>query len=118
MAVDRTSAGTTRTSCAARPTGPSRRYAWAELGDITADQFRALAAIQRDFGATVRLTNRQNLVFRDLTDEQLPQLFERLAAIGMAQPGAELSRDVGRCPGADTCNLAVTQIAWPRQGDR
>ena len=31
------------------------------------------------------------------------------AAIGMAEPGAELSRDVVACPGADTCNLAVTQ---------
>ena len=27
----------------------------------------------------------------------------------MAEPGAELSRDVVACPGADTCNLAVTQ---------
>ena len=29
--------------------------------------------------------------------------------VGMAQPGAELARDVVSCPGADTCNLAVTQ---------
>ena len=84
-------------------------YAWASLGDITSDQFRALAAIQREFGASVRLTNRQNVVFRDLTDDQLPALFDRLTAIGMAQPGAELVRDVVACPGADTCNLAVTQ---------
>jgi sulfite reductase beta subunit-like hemoprotein len=89
--------------------GTVSAYAWAALGDITADQFRQLAAIQRDFRASVRLTNRQNLVFRDLTDEQLPALFERLQSIGMAQPGAELSRDVVACPGADTCNLAVTQ---------
>jgi sulfite reductase beta subunit-like hemoprotein len=89
--------------------GTVSAYAWASLGDITADQFRALARIQRDFNASVRLTNRQNVVFRDLTDDQLPQLFERLEAIGMAQPGAELSRDVVACPGADTCNLAVTQ---------
>ena len=27
----------------------------------------------------------------------------------MAEPGAELARDVVACPGADTCNLAVTQ---------
>ncbi len=27
----------------------------------------------------------------------------------MARPGAELSRDVVACPGADTCNIAVTQ---------
>ena len=89
--------------------GTVSAYAWALLGDITSDQFRQLAAIQRDFRASVRLTNRQNVVFRDLTDEQLPVLFERLEAIGMAQPGAELSRDVVACPGADTCNLAVTQ---------
>ena len=60
----------------------------------------------------MRLTNRQNIAFRDLTEEQIPVLFERLEAIGMAQPGAELARDVVSCPGADTCNLAVTQIAW------
>ena len=84
-------------------------YAWAELGDITSDQFRALAAIQREFNASVRLSNRQNLVFRDLEESQLPLLYDRLAAIGMAQPGAELVRDVVSCPGADTCNLAVTQ---------
>jgi sulfite reductase (ferredoxin) len=89
--------------------GSVSAYAHAELGDITAGQFRALAAIQRDLGAGVRLTNRQNVVFRDLTDEQLPTLFERLDAIGMASPGAELARDVVACPGADTCNLAVTQ---------
>ena len=36
-------------------------------------------------------------------------LYDRLAEIGMAEPGAELARDVVACPGADTCNLAVTQ---------
>ena len=89
--------------------GTVSAYAWARLGDITSAQFRALAAIQREFGADVRVTNRQNLVFRGLDDAQLPRLYDRLAAIGMAEPGAELSRDVVACPGADTCNLAVTQ---------
>ena len=89
--------------------GTVSAYAWAHLGDITPVQFRALADIQREFGADVRLTNRQNLVYRNLTDDQLPALYERLADIGMAQPGAELVRDVVSCPGADTCNLAVTQ---------
>ena len=89
--------------------GTVSAIAYAKLGDITSDQFRALASIQREFGASVRLTNRQNLAFRDLTEEQLPKLYARLDAIGMAEPGAELSRDVVACPGADTCNLAVTQ---------
>ena len=89
--------------------GSVSAYAWARLGDITTGQFRALADIARDFGAEVRITNRQNLVFRDLTEGQLPQLFARLEEIDMALPGAELARDVVACPGADTCNLAVTQ---------
>ncbi|MGH9136511.1 MAG: nitrite/sulfite reductase [Acidimicrobiales bacterium] len=84
-------------------------YAWSRLGDVTGDQFRSLASIQREFAADVRVTNRQNLVFRGLTEDQLVKLHERLAAIGMAEPGAELTRDVVACPGADTCNLAVTQ---------
>lgn len=89
--------------------GTVSAYAWARLGDITADQFRSLASIQRELNADVRITNRQNLVFRDLTEDQLRTLFDRLSVIGMAEPGAELSRDVVACPGADTCNLAVTQ---------
>jgi len=89
--------------------GTVSAYAWSRLGDVTSAQFRGLAAITRELDAEVRITNRQNLVFRNLTEEQLPILFERLTAIDMAQPGAELSRDVVACPGADTCNIAVTQ---------
>src|SRR5690606_16073601 len=89
--------------------GTVSAVAYARLGDITTDQFRALASIQRELGAEVRVTNRQNLVFRGLSESQLPILFERLSAIGMAEPGAELARDVVACPGADTCNLAVSQ---------
>ncbi|HWL45939.1 MAG TPA: nitrite/sulfite reductase [Ilumatobacter sp.] len=89
--------------------GKVSAYAYAALGDITSDQFRSLAKIQRDFAASVRITNRQNIVFRDLDAERLPELFDRLTAIGMAEAGAELARDVVACPGADTCNLAVTQ---------
>jgi sulfite reductase beta subunit-like hemoprotein len=89
--------------------GTVSAMAYAKLGDITTDQFRALASITRELGLDVRLTNRQNIAFRDLTEAQLPTLYARLEAIGMAQPGAELARDVVACPGADTCNLAVTQ---------
>jgi sulfite reductase beta subunit-like hemoprotein len=92
-----------------RAKGTVSALAYAKLGDITSANFRALASIQRELGASVRVTNRQNLAFRDLTEEQLPTLFARLQTIGMAEPGAELARDVVACPGADTCNLAVTQ---------
>jgi sulfite reductase beta subunit-like hemoprotein len=89
--------------------GTVSAVAYAALGDITAAQFRALAAIQRELGADVRLSNRQNVVFRGLSEAQLPVLYRRLETIDMARPGAELARDVVACPGADTCNLAVTQ---------
>jgi len=89
--------------------GTVSAVAYAALGDITASQFRALARIQRELSADVRLSNRQNVVFRGLTEAQLPTLYAGLDAIGMARPGAELARDVVACPGADTCNIAVTQ---------
>ncbi|CAB4683043.1 MAG: nitrite/sulfite reductase [Actinobacteria bacterium] len=89
--------------------GTVSAVAYAALGDLTASQFRSLASIQRELAADVRLSNRQNVVFRGLTEEQLPVLYARLEAIEMARPGAELARDVVACPGADTCNIAVTQ---------
>jgi len=89
--------------------GTVSAYAWCRLGDITVDQFHGMAAIVRDFDAEVRATNRQNFILRGLRDEQLSELFDRLDALDMAQPGAELVRDVLSCPGADTCNLALTQ---------
>ncbi|HEY5154435.1 MAG TPA: nitrite/sulfite reductase [Acidimicrobiales bacterium] len=89
--------------------GTVSAIAYARLGDITTDQFRSLASATRELGLEIRLTNRQNVAFRGLTDSQLPTLYARLEAIGMAEPGAELARDVVACPGADTCNLAVTQ---------
>jgi sulfite reductase beta subunit-like hemoprotein len=92
-----------------RANGTVSAYAYARLGDITSDQFRRLAEIQRDFGFEVRVTNRQNFALRGLREDQLADLHARLGAIGMAEPGAELARDVVACPGADTCNLAVTQ---------
>src|SRR3954468_11960923 len=89
--------------------GTVSAYAWARLGDITSAQFRAIASIQREMQLEVRVSNRQNFVFRGLREVQVPVLYDRLVEIGMAQPGAELARDVVSCPGADTCNLAVTQ---------
>ncbi len=89
--------------------GTVSAVAYAPLGDITAAQFLALASIQRELNSDVRLSNRQNVVFRALSNDQLPRLYGALDAIGMARPGAELARDVVACPGSDTCNIAVTQ---------
>lgn len=92
-----------------RANGTVSAYAHCKLGDITTEQFRLLADIQRDFDVEIRITNRQNFVLRGLTEDELPSLYERLVAADMHRPGAEMARDVVSCPGADTCNLAVTQ---------
>jgi sulfite reductase beta subunit-like hemoprotein len=89
--------------------GTVSAIAHARLGDVTTAQFHGLAAIVREFGVDVRVTNRQNFALRNLTEEQLPLLFDRLTALDMASPAADLVSDVVACPGADTCNLAVTQ---------
>jgi sulfite reductase (ferredoxin) len=91
--------------------GTVSAVAYCRLGDVTAAQFRGLASLLRELGpdVTARLTNRQNIALRGLTEAQLPVVYDRLSAMGMAEAGAELSRDVVACPGADTCNLAVTQ---------
>ncbi|MBK5288867.1 MAG: nitrite/sulfite reductase [Acidimicrobiia bacterium] len=92
-----------------RANGTVSAYAHCKLGDITTEQFRLLANIQRDFDVEIRITNRQNFVLRGLTEDQLPGLYDRLVTADMHRPGAEMARDVVSCPGADTCNLAVTQ---------
>ncbi len=92
-----------------RANGTVSAYAHAKLGDITTAQFRQLADIQREFDVEIRITNRQNFVLRGLTDDQLAPLYDRLVEADMHRAGAEMSRDVVSCPGADTCNLAVTQ---------
>lgn len=89
--------------------GTVSAIAHARLGDVTATQFRGIASIVREFDVDVRLTNRQNFAIRGLREEQLRTLFDRLAALDMASPSAELVSDVVACPGADTCSLAVTQ---------
>ena len=92
-----------------RANGTVSAYAWCRLGDITSAQFRGIAALIRETGADVRITNRQNFVLRGLGEDQLDLVHQRLGALDMAEPGAELARDVVACPGADTCNIAVTQ---------
>ena len=99
----------TPTSCAAWPRAPSRPTPTPGSATSPPTSSGPWPPSSASSALEVRVTNRQNVVFRGLTEEQLPTLYARLDAIGMAEPGAELARDVVACPGADTCNLAVTQ---------
>ncbi|WP_428267176.1 nitrite/sulfite reductase [Haliangium sp.] len=79
------------------------------LGDITSDQARALAEIARRYtGDTMRLTVEQNLVFRWLSEADLPDFYRDLQAIGLAEAGAGTIQDITACPGTDTCKLGIS----------
>jgi sulfite reductase (ferredoxin) len=79
------------------------------LGDVTADQLRALADISRRFtNGTVRTTVDQNIVLRWISEADLPQVYAALEAIGLGQPGAGTIVDITSCPGTDTCKLGIS----------
>lgn len=83
-------------------------YVTTPLGDVTAAQFRALAAAAREFGVAWRTTLRQNLVARNLRAGDLPRLYHLLAGAALAVSSVDSAADVVSCPGAETCNLALT----------
>jgi sulfite reductase (NADPH) hemoprotein beta-component len=79
------------------------------LGDISAEQLRALIPLVQQFGeGELRTTNEQNLVLRYVPDAKLPLLHKELSRIGLASEGANSLADVTSCPGASSCKLAVT----------
>jgi sulfite reductase (NADPH) hemoprotein beta-component len=80
------------------------------LGDLTGAQMRLAADLAQAYGdGSVRVTLEQNLVFRWVRRDDVSRLYQRLAAAGLALPGAETVADVTSCPGAESCRLAVTQ---------
>ncbi len=80
------------------------------LGDLTVEQFRALAKIARTHcGGRLMTTIAQNMLLRWVPEQALGSLYKELTKAGMAFAGAERFIDITRCPGADTCNIAVTK---------
>jgi sulfite reductase (ferredoxin) len=80
-----------------------------QMGDITSAQMYAVADLaETHSNGNLRTTINQNLILRWVPDTQLPDLYTQLAAIGLADPGAEQVEDVIACPGTDTCGLGIT----------
>ncbi len=79
------------------------------LGDITANQLRALADIVCRFtNGTLRTTVEQNFVIRWVSQSDVPALFEALDAAGLGEAGASNILDIVACPGTDTCKLGIS----------
>jgi sulfite reductase beta subunit-like hemoprotein len=79
------------------------------LGDITSVQLRALGRIAQHYGdGSVRLTIDQNILIPWVDKRSLPALYRTLTEFGLARLDLHTAKDVTSCPGAETCNLAVT----------
>jgi len=76
------------------------------LGDLSSDQTRDVANLARELaGDSIRATVEQNLLLRWVPEADLPEVWRRLDAIGLAEPSAGTIVDVTSCPGTDTCKL-------------
>jgi sulfite reductase beta subunit-like hemoprotein len=79
------------------------------LGDITAAQFDGIADIVEQVGdGTARLSIDQNLFLRWVRLDRVKAAYWELIRLGLADPDAGAVDDPTSCPGADTCNLAIT----------
>lgn len=79
------------------------------MGDLTSAQMLSVADLaERYSNGNLRTTINQNMVIRWVPDTQLESLYDDLATIGLADPGAELVEDIIACPGTDTCGLGIT----------
>jgi len=78
------------------------------LGDISADQMRALAHVCRKYVKdTIRTTVSQNLLLRWVSNADLPALYQDLKQLNLAEAGAGRFMDVTACPGTDSCKLGI-----------
>ncbi|MGB8366047.1 MAG: nitrite/sulfite reductase [Rhizomicrobium sp.] len=76
-------------------------------GDATDRQLDGLADLLDEYGhAELRVSHEQNLVLPHVRKIDLPAIFARLEALGLATPNAGLVSDIIACPGLDYCDLA------------
>jgi len=79
-------------------------------GNLTAGQLRGLAAISRNAGDSVaRISIDQNVMLAYISGKNLKRVYAALRQIGLAGAGAHQIEDVVTCPGAYSCNLALTK---------
>jgi sulfite reductase beta subunit-like hemoprotein len=81
-----------------------------DQGNLVSSQMRELAKIAREAGdGCLRVTVEQNLVLGFVQLAFLPRVHVALQAIGLGTPGSKELQDVVTCPGAYSCNLALTK---------
>ncbi|HXW22915.1 MAG TPA: nitrite/sulfite reductase, partial [Rhodomicrobium sp.] len=76
-------------------------------GDATSGQMEAIADLADEYShSEIRVGHEQNLALPHVRQEDLPELWRKLDAIGVATPNVNLVTDIISCPGLDYCSLA------------
>jgi sulfite reductase (NADPH) hemoprotein beta-component len=76
-------------------------------GDLTAEQMDRVADLADRFSlGELRVSHRQNLVFTDVRQKDLHELWTELARISLATANIGTLTDIVACPGLDFCSLA------------
>ena len=76
-------------------------------GDATSDQMDLVADLAERYShGEIRVSHEQNLILPHVALDDLPVVYEALAAAGLATPNAGLVTDIIACPGLDYCALA------------
>jgi sulfite reductase beta subunit-like hemoprotein len=79
-------------------------------GNLSGKQMHGLAEISRSAGdSLLRVTVDQNLVLAYIPLRALPQVYHALERLELADAGAHQIEDITTCPGAYSCNLALTK---------
>jgi sulfite reductase beta subunit-like hemoprotein len=78
-------------------------------GDLTPEQMRGIAEVQRKYsGGYARTTVEQNFVLRWVRDESVYEVWQELSKLGLGEHGAGQILDTVSCPGTDSCKLGIT----------
>jgi sulfite reductase (ferredoxin) len=78
------------------------------LGDFYTDKARLLADLIKNYAANeLRFTLRQDILIRNVKEENLPFFYQELAKLDFVTLGYNTISDITACPGTDTCNLGI-----------
>ena len=78
------------------------------LGDFYTDKARLLVDLIKNYGANeLRFTLRQNILIRNIKEENLVFFYQELAKLNFVELGYNSTADITACPGTDTCNLGI-----------
>lgn len=81
-----------------------------EQGNLTSDQMRGLARLAEDAGdGRIRVTVDQNVILGFIPVSNLHRVYAALRLLNLHTAGANEIEDVVTCPGAYSCNLALTK---------